>query len=310
MKTSHPVLFTKDDQNAKPLSYVLVSPARNEQDFIGQTIESMINQTVRPLKWVIVSDGSTDRTDEIVQKYAEQHNWIELVRRPARTGRHFAGKVDAFNAGYERLEGLSYDLVGSMDADISFVSDYFEFLVAKFAECPKLGVGGTPFREKDSGYDYRFASTDHVSGACQLFRKECFEAIDGYTPLKGGGIDVVAVLSARMHGWETRTFVEKHYDHLRPQSSANYGTLRARFKDGEKDYMLGGHPLWELFRGIYQMSRSPWVVGGGALMIGYVWSAIRRRKKSMPDDLVEFRRRWQMDRLHRLVRGVPNTSSR
>src|SRR4051812_32497182 len=143
-------------------TYVLVTPARNEQDFIELTIRSMVAQTVKPLKWVIVSDGSTDRTDEIVEGYAANHPWIELVKRPPRTERHFGGKVAAFNAGFERVKDLNYDLVGSMDADISFEPDYFSFLLQKFRENPKLGLGGTPFREGNATYDYRVTSTDHV----------------------------------------------------------------------------------------------------------------------------------------------------
>ena len=179
------------------LSYVLVTPAKNEEDFIELTIKSVIQQTVLPLKWVIVSDGSTDRTDEIVQRYATQYEWIELVRMPERTERHFAGKVGCFNAGYERVRQLNYDIVGSLDADLSFDEEYFEFLLEKFSADPQLGLGGTPFSEGGETYDYRFSSIEHVSGACQLFRRECFEAIGGYVPVKGGGIDVIAVLSAR-----------------------------------------------------------------------------------------------------------------
>ena len=298
------------DSDARTLSYVLVTPARNESDFIEQTIQSVVNQTIRPLRWVIVSDGSTDRTDEIVNGYADEHDWIKLVRLPERRERNFAGKVYAFNAGYEELKGLSYDLIGSMDADISFERDYFEFLLGKFAGCPKLGVGGTPFQENGSGYDFRFASTDHVSGACQLFRRECFEEIDGYVPVKGGGIDVIAVLSARSKGWVTRTFQEKTYSHHRPQSSANYGPLRSRFKDGEKDYVLGGHPVWELFRGTYQMSRRPWILGGASLMAGYFWAAVCRRERSMPEELIAFRRKWQMERLSKFLRRKPNPDSK
>src|SRR5271163_2486074 len=129
------------------LKYVLISPARNEEDFIELTIKSVIKQTVLPLKWVIVSDGSTDRTDEIASKYAKQYDWIDFTRMPERTERDFAGKVGCFNAGFARVKDLDYDIVGSLDADISFDEEYFEFLLGKFAEDPKLGLAGTPFRE-------------------------------------------------------------------------------------------------------------------------------------------------------------------
>src|SRR5216684_232739 len=133
---------------ARSLTYVLITPARNEAQFIEMTIQSVVTQTLRPLRWVIVSDGSTDATDELVRHYAGQHTWIELVRRPERKERTFAAKVEAFNAGCERVEDLEFDVIGNLDADVSFDdNEYFEFLIAKFAENPRLGVAGTSFQE-------------------------------------------------------------------------------------------------------------------------------------------------------------------
>src|SRR5262245_53967369 len=124
--------------NADAPSFVLVTPARNEAQFIGLTIESVVAQTSRPSKWVIVSDGSTDETDDVVRHYAARHEWIELVRRPERAERHFAGKVEAFNAGYARMNDVKYEVIGNLDADISFEEpDYFEFLMGKFGESPR-----------------------------------------------------------------------------------------------------------------------------------------------------------------------------
>ena len=170
-------------------SYVLITPARNEGAFIEETIKSVIGQTVPPLRWVIVSDGSTDATDDIVRNYASRHAWIELLRMPERKERHFAGKVYAFNAGYEKVRGLQYDLIGSLDADISFDPGYFEFLLAKFSQDPQLGLAGTPFSEGKVKYDFRVTRKEHVSGACQLFRRACFESVGGYVPLKAGAVD-------------------------------------------------------------------------------------------------------------------------
>src|SRR5271170_5401549 len=161
--------------------YVLVTPARNEAEHIELTIRSVMMQTVRPIKWVIVSDGSTDETDNIVSKYAVENPWIELVRMPERRERNFAGKVHAFNAGYAKVKHLEYDVIGSLDADISFDEDYFSFLLRKLAEDSSLGLVGTPFKDGPSPiYDYRFTNIEHVSGACQLFRRECFEDVGGY----------------------------------------------------------------------------------------------------------------------------------
>ena len=282
--------------------YVLITPARNEAQFIELTIKSVVAQTVRPLKWVIVSDGSTDGTDEIVNKYVAHHRWIELVRMPERRERHFAGKVHAFNAGYAKVKDLDYDLIGSMDADISFDPDYFSFLLGKLAEDPALGLVGTPFKDK-AIYDYRFVSIEHVSGACQLFRRECFEQIGGYVPAKSGGIDHIAVITARMKGWKTRTFTEKVCLHHRKIGSAERGALNTKFRDGTLDYALGGHPVWELFRTAYQMTREPYVIGGLTLLAGYVTASIRRLERPVSDELVEFRRREQMQRLKKFLSG-------
>src|SRR5437870_4891682 len=134
------------------MKYVLITPAHNEEAFIDKTLASMVAQTALPERWVIVDDGSTDRTAEIVECYAKRHPWIELVRRPQRSGRNFAGKVRAFNTGFERVSSLSFEVIGNLDADLSFAPDYVEFLMGKFCEDAKLGVAGTPFTE-DGGYD-------------------------------------------------------------------------------------------------------------------------------------------------------------
>lgn len=284
-------------------TYVLITPARNEEAFIELTLKSMVAQTVRPLKWVIVSDGSMDRTDEIVKSYTASHDWIELVRMPERKERNFGGKVFSFNAGRERVKALPYDIIGNLDADMSFERDLFAMLMRKFAENPKLGVGGAPFTEGKGTYDFRYSSVEHVSGACQLFRRECFEAIGGYQAMKGGGIDVLAVLTARMKGWQTRTFPEQVCFHHRSMGSAKNGAAMISFKLGQKDYMLGRHPLWQLFRAVYQMKHPPYLVGGLALLAGYGSYGLKRVQRMVPPEVVQFQRREQMDRLKKFLFG-------
>lgn len=284
-----------------PLKYVLISPARNEAKFIELTIKSVIAQTALPLKWIIVSDGSTDGTDEIVGRYLHTHPWMELLRMPVREERHFAGKVHAFNAGFARVKELEFDVVGNLDADVSFVPDHFEFLLARIAENERLGVAGAPFREGEFQYDYRYSNVENVWGGCQLFRRACYDAIGGYTPLKGGGIDHIAVLSARMRGWQTRTFPEKVCLHHRVMGTAMHGRVKANIRLGHKDYSMGNHPLWQAFRTIYQMRRSPYVIGGLALGWGYAWSMLSRQEVSLSKELVGFARREQMSRLRRLI---------
>jgi glycosyltransferase involved in cell wall biosynthesis len=282
--------------------YILITPARNEAQFLELTVKSVVAQTVKPLKWVIVSDGSTDGTDEIVLKYATENPWIELLRMPERKERNFAGKVMAFNAGYARVKDVQHDVIVSMDADISFDANYFEFLLNKLAEDHSLGLVGTPF--EDAGrctYDYRFVSIEHVSGACQVFRRECFEEIGGYVPVKGGGIDHIAVLTARMKGWKTRTFVEKTCTHHRDMGTAQRSPLMAKFRFGMQDYALGGHPLWEVFRMMYQMTKGPVMAGGLMLGAGYFWALVKRAPRPISPELMAFRRREQMQRLRNFL---------
>jgi poly-beta-1,6-N-acetyl-D-glucosamine synthase len=286
---------------ANTTSYVIITPARNEAQFIELTLKSVIAQTALPLKWVIVSDGSTDATDDIVRKYAADNPWIELLRMPDRAERHFAGKAYAFDAGYNMVRDLKPDVVANLDADVSIESDHFEFLLGKFSEDPALGVWGSPFREGSRQYDYRFSNIENVWGGCQWFRRECFEAIGGYAPIKGGSIDHIAVVSARMKGWKTRTFSDKICIHHRVMGTAQQGALKAKFRLGVKDYSVGNHPVWELSRTIYQLRNPPFVVGGFALAAGYLWSLLRRAEMPVSRELAAFTRHEQMLRLRRFV---------
>jgi poly-beta-1,6-N-acetyl-D-glucosamine synthase len=280
------------------LTYVIITPAHNEERFIENTIQSMVVQTHRPVKWVIVSDGSTDRTDEIVKGYIQKHSWIDLIRMPEHRDHQFAAKAQAFNAGYGSVSDIQYNVIGNLDADITFEKDYFEFLLLKFKQDPALGVAGTPFVEDGSHYDYRFTNIEHVSGACQLFRRECFEHIGGYIPIKGGGVDWAAVTTARMKGWKARTFTEKSCVHHRPMGTGGRkGEIQRLFRHGRKDYFLGGHPLWQIFRGFYQMTRSPYIIGGMCLLAGYYWALLTRIERMVSPDLIRFHRAEQMARL-------------
>jgi cellulose synthase/poly-beta-1,6-N-acetylglucosamine synthase-like glycosyltransferase len=287
-------------------AYVLITPARNEAQFIEGTIKSVVAQTVRPVKWVIVSDGSTDGTDDIVRRYAAEHHWIEMIRMPERAERNFAGKALAFNAGYALVRDLEYEVIGNLDADITFQADYLEFLMSRFAENPQLGVAGTPYLEGNKTYDYRFTSIEHVSGACQLFRRQCFEDIGGYKPIRSGGIDLIALLSARAKGWQARTFVEIACLHHRKMGSAQHVHMRERVHRGRMDYLLGSHPLWELFRSVYQMKKRPYVLGGILILTSYAWTWLRRVERTMPTELIALRRRDQMQQLKAILRGMLN----
>lgn len=286
------------------MKYVLITPARNEESNIGRTIDTVVRQTVRPERWVIVNDGSTDGTSAIVDRFASQFPWIVRVDMPAHRDRSFAAKAHCFNRGYELVRDLAFDVVANLDADVSFEPDYLEFLLGKFSEDARLGVAGTIFLE--DGYDSArdsFEGGNHVAGGCQCFRRECFEEVGGYVPNRAGGVDWIAVTTARMKGWRTRSFRERSFFHHRSLGTAERGPLAALFSYGEKDYYLGNHPAWEAFRLAYRLFKRPYLVGSLALASGYVSSAIRRIPRPVSTELMAFHRREQMAKLSAILRS-------
>jgi len=293
------------NEETQSYSYVLITPARNEEAHIEKTILSVISQTLLPKKWVIVSDGSTDRTDEIVKQHMSNHSWIELVRMPEHRDRQFAAKVKCFNAGYEKVKGLRFDVIGNLDADISFQEDYLEFLLEKFSEIPELGVAGTPFIENGySSITDSFEGERHVAGGCQLFRLKCFEDIGGYIPNRAGGIDWIAVTTARMKGWKTLSFKEKHFCHHRTLGTGGSGPIKALFSYGKKDYYLGNHPVWEIFRVGYRTFKKPYVIGGLSTMLGYLWGCVVRMDRPVSRDLMLFHRKEEMGKLKLILKRL------
>ncbi len=213
--------------------------------------------------------------------------------------------MHSFNAGYERVKSLDYEIIGNLDADLSFDADYFEFILGRFREDDNLGVAGTVFKEdRYSSERQSFEGRNHVAGGCQLFRKRCFEEIGGFIPNEAGGVDWIAVTTARMKGWKTESFREKSFFHHRHLGMAERSALAAMFSYGEKDYYLGGHPVWELFRLAYRTTKRPYLAGGLALGLGYGWALLRRIKRPISNELMAFHRREQMRKLRAILKSV------
>jgi hypothetical protein len=282
---------------------VLITPARNEESHLERTILSVVAQTARPMKWVIVNDGSTDSTPAIIDRYAAIHKWIERLDMPSHRDRSFAAKAHCVNAAWKSLAELQFEVIGNIDADVSFEPDYLEFLLKKFLEIPELGVAGTPL-QAEGGYDTSkdsFEGENYVAGPCQLFRRACLEDVGGYVPNKAGGVDWIAVTTARMKGWKTRSFREKRYFHHRSFGTADRGPLAALYSYGEKDYYLGGSPLWEICRVAYRSAKTPVLFGGLALGLGFLSAAIRRVPRPVSPELMRFHRSEQMQKLKAIV---------
>lgn len=283
-------------------TYVLITPCRNEADYIEGTLQAVIAQTVLPKKWVIVSDGSIDRTDEIVESYAQKHDFILLLRQSGDRQRNFGSKVEAINLAYEHLRELQFDFIGNLDADITFDSSYYANILSKFEQNERLGLAGGLRWDFVRGRFMKIrAARSSVGGSIQMFRRECYEMIGGYQRLSCGGIDAVAETMVRMHGWQVESFSNITVYHHRETGTAGGGAIRARFKKGAQHYLIGYHPLFHVASSIFRLSIFPFVLGSLAEIAGYVWAFLRKQKKVVPDDFVRFLRAEQWARLRSLL---------
>jgi glycosyltransferase involved in cell wall biosynthesis len=283
--------------------YVLVTAAYNEEAFIETTIRSVVEQTHRPERWIIVSDGSTDRTVEIVQEFATRHAFIELVQITEDHARNFAAQVNAINAGVTKLQHLQYDFIGNLDADVSFDRDYFARLLLKFQDNSRLGLGGGFIYDKCSDGNFRrrtWNSVNSVAHAVQLFRRVCFEVTEAYLPLPYGGPDSHAETTARMKGWEVESFPDLVVFHHRPTGSAG-GVLKGLLRQGKMDYSLGYLPLFEILKLAFRMSSKPYVVGAVTRLAGFVGSYWRGDKHAVTPEFMNFLRSEQKRKLRELL---------
>ncbi len=290
--------------------YVLITPARNEEAYIESTILSVVSQTILPKKWVIVSDGSNDHTDEIVCKYADKYKFLQLIRLERKNNRNFSSKVNAINMGYKQLKNIEYDSIGNLDADVFFDKNYYENILQKLEQNQKLGIAGGIILEKIKGkYFPQKISLNSVAGAVQLFRRKCYEEIGGYLPITIGGIDAFAEIMARKMGWEVQTFPEIKVFHSRRVGKGKENILKAIFHQGIEFYALGYHPLFQLVRCIYRIKDKPIIVGSMLILCGYFYAFISKYKREVPDDVISFLRKEQLKRIWNILRiGKQNKS--
>jgi len=279
-------------------AYVMITCARNEAKYIGPCIESVLSQTVLPKRWVIVSDGSTDSTDEIIKRYCQDNPWIMYQREPEHKAVNFAAKARCFNKAYQLLRDVDFQIVCNIDADVTFDNDYFEFVLSKFANTPELGAAGTTFLEgSEISHKHNIANYMDPPGQCLFFRRDCFEQIDGYPLIAIGGEDTIATTMARMKGWKTKTFEEKYFFHHRPMNTAENKMAKAYFLIGARDRLIGNHPLWQISRFAYQSFQRPYFMKGFCLYLGYLWAAMYKTDETVTDDVKSFRKGEQLTRL-------------
>lgn len=279
-------------------TYVVITPAHNAAQHIEKTIQSMIAQSVLPVRWVIVSDRSTDETDEIVQQYSRKHSFILYVRKTVGEGRHTANKVAAINFALEHLRDVQYDFIGNLDADVAFGPGYFEFLLQKFEENPTLGIGGGRIHVLSNGKsEAQRNSLESVAGAVQFFRRECFEAIGGYESLRDGFEDGLAEISARLHRWTTRSYPEQVVVHYGEVGTAGRSILRFQFDAGVRDFRLGFRFSYHVIRSLYYLWSKPPVVSAFCTMAGYLWACVTLRSRVLRPSMIKYMRDEQRKRM-------------
>lgn len=281
-----------------PAAYVLLTAAYNEEANIGRTIESVLSQTLLPKRWVIVSDGSFDKTDEIVGTYAAKNDFIRFLRRTRPPGRSFGSKVVALRSGMALLTDVPYEFIGNLDADVSVGPSYFQELIARLKSNPRLGIaGGFVCEEWDGTFrSRRFNRVYSVAHAAQLVRRECYEAIGGYAVLEYGGEDWHAQTSARMKGWEAQAFPELPIFHHRHTGEAD-NLVRHKFRQGRMEYSFGSDPLFELLKCLERLPEKPFVIGGIARLLGYAWSWVRHDRRPVSAEFIAFLRNEQKQKV-------------
>jgi biofilm PGA synthesis N-glycosyltransferase PgaC len=290
--------------------YVLVTPVRDEEKLIGATIASVVAQTHRPREWIIVSDGSTDGTNGIVEAAARAHPWIRLLALPPRAGRDFAAVVKNTERGVRTLEFRDYGFLGLLDSDVTFQSDYFEQLIRRFETNPRLGLAGGVVIDIGTPRDRLPYNRQDVPGAVQFFRRACFESLGGLIAIPEGGWDALTCAVARMRGYETRLFTDLVVDHHKPRNIAHGGQLRRKWQLGVRDYCLGYHPLFEFVKCCGKLHHHPFLLGAAAWWLGYCAAVVRRHPRLIPDDLVRFVRSEQSLRLRRVFSASPPAADR
>jgi biofilm PGA synthesis N-glycosyltransferase PgaC len=280
------------------IPYIIISPVRNEADYIPRTIESVLSQTIRPARWIIVNDGSKDGTGRVIDEAAAQHNWIKTVHREdCGVRRAGGGVVEAFYAGFKLLGSEPWQYLVKLDGDVTFEPEYFERCFARFAEESRLGIAGGLICNLVDGVLRPESKVDpafHVRGATKIYRRECWEGIDGL--VQAVGWDTVDELKANMLGWSTRTFADIKIVHHRPAGAA-YGTWPNWVKNGRANYAAGYHPVFMLLKCISRIFKRPYGIAALGLWTGFCSGYTKRIWRVDDPALMRYFRSQQVRRL-------------
>lgn len=275
--------------------YSLVSPARNEDDIVDRTVQSVINQTIPPQKWVILDDGSTDKTGDILDSYSRAHAWIEVIHVEKKVS-CYKGAQEMLWMAFDRVDTDVNDFIGKLDIDIELDPTYFEDLMHKFRQDSTLGIaGGTLYHIEKGKRRVEQCPKYHVRGGLKFYRRECFKDIGGMTFALG--YDAIDEIRAAMLGWETRSYDDLMGLHHRPTGQQK-GVIGLHFYRGKIDYLVGAHPAFSFIKSLRYMAVRPYVLGGIAGMLGFLRCCLGGIQRSVDDpQFIAFLRRKQMNRL-------------
>lgn len=286
------------------IKYNIISPVRNEEDFVEKTIESVINQTVLPQEWILVNDGSTDRTEEIIKSYVEKYNWIKLITLTDR-GYYYPGTgvVEVVKKGFEAISEKNWEYLVKLDCDITVETDYFENILNEFIINPKLGIAsGGIYLVEDSKQIQEKSQDDHPWGASKVYRRTCFEEINGWKPIPGW--DLADLLSAQMKNWETRCFSEYKILHYRGTGTRRTDITSGRFLLGRFHFRYGYGPFYTLTKSLYHLGENPIILGGVSIFTGYLYAAIRNEDRLFEKDMRRFLRNKQSNYLKQKFKSI------
>jgi poly-beta-1,6-N-acetyl-D-glucosamine synthase len=276
--------------------YVIISPVRNEDEFLEITINAVIKQTVQPSEYIIVDDGSTDRSPEIIAKYTQQYSWIKSITRPKGEHRPGGGVVEAFYTGFDIMETKDWNYVIKMDGDVKFAPDYFEFQMKKFEENPRLGMtSGKTYQPKGDDLILDKMPDDHTRGPAKMYKRECWDAIGGLPKVLGW--DTLDELKAQVLGWETRSYKELVLIHYKPIGFKQKKIVKRELKAGERQHYLAYHPLFVASRAVYRCFQKPYIIAGILNFIGFVYAEIARSEQITDQAIKKHLRKKQMERL-------------
>ncbi|MEM9839131.1 MAG: glycosyltransferase family A protein [Pseudomonadota bacterium] len=277
-------------------SYVLIGPCRNEAKFMKRTLDSVIAQSVKPAKFIIVDDGSDDGTSEVADQYAEQHDFIEVIHREDRGFRKVGGGVvETFNVGLEASNWEDYAYVCKIDLDLDLPERYFERLMEIMEERPRIGTcSGKAYFRAPNGNMVSEACGDEMSvGMTKFYRRECFQDIGGFVAQVMW--DAIDCHTARMKGWQAISFDEPElrFEHLRPMGSSQKGIFTGRARHGFGQWFMGSSFPYFAATAAFRMTRRPYITGGLSMLYGYIKAAIDGEPRYDNPDFRAMLRKYQ-----------------